>query len=69
MYNVFDGIYLIKKRLRSKKVLLILDDVEDSKEVENLLGECDWFASGSRVIITTRDRHVLTTFGKRSSNI
>ena len=23
---------------------------------------CDWFASGSRVIITTSDRHVLTAF-------
>ena len=59
--NVSEGIELIKKRLRSKKVLLILDDVEDLKEVEDLLGECDWFASGSRVIITTRDRHVLTS--------
>ena len=39
--NAFEGINLIKKRLHSKKVLLILDDVEDSKEVENLLGECN----------------------------
>uniref|UniRef100_A0A7N2LFQ5 TIR domain-containing protein n=2 Tax=Quercus lobata TaxID=97700 RepID=A0A7N2LFQ5_QUELO len=61
VHNVFEGINLIKKRLRNKKVLLILDDVEDSKEVDNLLGECNWFASGSRVIITTRDKHVLTT--------
>ena len=63
MHNVFECINLIKERFCSKKVLLILDDVEDSKEVENLLGECNWFASGSRVIITTRDRHVLTTLG------
>ncbi|XP_030963938.1 TMV resistance protein N-like [Quercus lobata] len=64
VHNVFECINLIKKRLRSKKVLLILDDVEDLKEVENLLGECDWFASKSRVIITRRDRHVLTTLGR-----
>ncbi|KAL0007748.1 hypothetical protein SO802_009250 [Lithocarpus litseifolius] len=66
--SVSEGIELIKKRLCSKKVLLILDDVEDSKEVENLLGKCDWFASGSRVIITTRNKHVLTTL-RRDSQI
>nr|XP_023897997.1 TMV resistance protein N-like [Quercus suber] len=64
VHNVFEGINLIKERFCSKKVLLILDDVKDSKEVENLLGECNWFASGSRVIITTRDKHVLTTLGR-----
>ncbi|XP_065626522.1 TMV resistance protein N isoform X2 [Quercus suber] len=64
VHNVFEGINLIKKRLHSKKVLLILDDVEDSKEVETLLGECNWFASGSRVIITTRDKHVLTILAR-----
>ncbi|KAL4599924.1 hypothetical protein ACB092_11G162400, partial [Castanea dentata] len=63
VHNVFEGINLIKKRLCNKKVLLILDDVEDSKEVEKLLGECNWFASGSRVIITTRDKRVLPTLG------
>ena len=61
VYSVFGGTNLIMERLRSRKVLLILDDVGESKEVENLLGECNWFASGSRVIITTRDKHVLTT--------
>ena len=61
--NVSQGIELIKKKLCSKKVLLILDDVKDSEEVENLLGEYNWFASGSRVIITTRDKRVLTSLG------
>ena len=46
MDNVFEGTNLIKERLRSKKVLLILDDVGDSKEVENLLGEYNWFVLG-----------------------
>ena len=64
VYNVFEGTNLIKERLHSKKVLLILDDVGESKEVENLLGECNWFASGSRVIITTRNKQVLTTLGR-----
>ena len=63
VYNVSEGINLIKERLRSKKVLLILDDVSDLTEVENLLGEYNWFAPGSRVIITTRNKQVLTSLG------
>ena len=62
--NVFEGMNLIKKQLHGKKVLLILDDVEYSKDVENLLGDCNWFASGSRVIITTRDKYLLTSLGR-----
>ncbi|XP_030963944.1 TMV resistance protein N-like, partial [Quercus lobata] len=64
VYNVSEGTNLIMQRLHGKKVLLILDDVGDLKEVDNLLGKCDWFASGSRVIITTRDTQVLATLGK-----
>ena len=59
--NIFHGIKLIEKRLCHKRVLLVLDDVDNLRQVENLLGNYDWFATGSRVIITTRDRQVLTT--------
>ena len=62
--GVSEGTSLIKERLHCKKVLLILDDVDTSKEIENLLGECNWFSSGSRVIITTRDKQVLATLGR-----
>ena len=62
--SVLEGITTIKERLCRKKVLLILDDVDQSKEIENLLGDCDWFDSGSRVIITTRDKKVLDNLGK-----
>ena len=64
--NVSKGINVIKERLCHIKVLLILDDVDKLDQIENLLGNCDWLTSGSRVIITTRDKHVLTTFGKDS---
>ncbi|XP_050242207.1 disease resistance protein RUN1-like [Quercus robur] len=57
--SVREGITMIKERLHSKKVLLILDDVDQSKEIENLPGDCNWFALGSKVIITTRDKEVL----------
>ncbi|XP_061342795.1 disease resistance protein RPV1-like [Gastrolobium bilobum] len=53
------GIYEIKRKLHRKKVLLVLDDVDDIGMLEKLAGGCDWFGSGSRVIITTRDKGLL----------
>ena len=61
--NVLQGTKSIEDRLCHKRVLLVLDDVDNSSQVENLLGKYDWFASSSRVIISTRDRRVLTTLG------
>ncbi|XP_042966089.1 disease resistance protein RUN1-like isoform X1 [Carya illinoinensis] len=59
--NVDEGIGLIKEMLWSKKVLLVLDDLDQSVKVKTLLGGCDWFGLGSIVIITTRDEHLLTS--------
>ncbi|XP_065623750.1 disease resistance protein RPV1 isoform X2 [Quercus suber] len=59
--SIFEGINVIKQRLSRKKFLLVLDDVDKLDQIDNFLGECDWLANGSRVIITTRDKHVLTT--------
>ena len=50
------GIYEIKHKLGRKKVLLILDDVDEMKQLENLAGGSDWFGPGSRIILTTRDK-------------
>jgi hypothetical protein len=61
--NKSQGINVIKERLHNKKFLLILDDVWDWEQIGNLLGTCDWFASGSKVIITTRNRHMRATLG------
>ncbi|XP_035546595.1 disease resistance protein RUN1-like [Juglans regia] len=53
------GINVIRQRLCFKRVLLILDDVDDLVQLETLAGARDWFGSGSRIIITTRDQHLL----------
>jgi hypothetical protein len=53
------GIYEIKLKLGRKKVLLVLDDVDERKQLENLAGESDWYGPGSRIIITTRDKGLL----------
>uniref|UniRef100_A0A2N9FRZ0 TIR domain-containing protein n=1 Tax=Fagus sylvatica TaxID=28930 RepID=A0A2N9FRZ0_FAGSY len=50
-----EGILQLQETLYSE----ILGD--RNLKVENLLGKCDWFASGSRIIITTRDKHLLAT--------
>ncbi|XP_024042908.1 disease resistance-like protein DSC1 [Citrus clementina] len=48
------------KRFTRKKVLIVFDDVTHLKQIEFLIGRLDWFASGSRIIITTRDKQVLS---------
>ncbi|CAN6446213.1 unnamed protein product [Victoria cruziana] len=59
--NESDGIGKIRERVRSKKVLLVLDDVDNRSQIDSLVGSLDWFGSGSRIIITTRDKRMLTT--------
>ena len=54
-----NNIHVIRQRLCSKKVLLILDDVDKSEQLEFLAGKHDWFGPGSRIIITTRDQQLL----------
>ncbi|XP_020213586.1 TMV resistance protein N [Cajanus cajan] len=62
-YNLYDGKKIIANSLRNKKVLLVLDDVSELSQLENLAGKQEWFGPGSRVMITTRDKHLLTTHG------
>ena len=50
---------MIKNMLCHKRILLVLDDVNQFKQLEKLVGEPDWFGQGSRVIITTREEHLL----------
>nr|XP_023915577.1 TMV resistance protein N-like [Quercus suber] len=54
-----DGVRMIKNRLCNSKILLVLDDVDQLDQLEKLAGDSKWFGSGSRVIITTRDQHLL----------
>ncbi|KAJ4969985.1 hypothetical protein NE237_003084 [Protea cynaroides] len=53
------GISMIKQRLSCKRVLIVLDDVDESNQINALVRKRDWFGLGSRIIITTRDEHLL----------
>ncbi|XP_059455283.1 disease resistance protein RPV1-like [Corylus avellana] len=57
--NVDQGVTLIEKRLHLKMILLVFDDVDKLVQLEMLAGKTDWFGLGSRIIITTRDKHLL----------
>jgi hypothetical protein len=61
--NVDRGINLIKERFHHKRIFVVLDDVDDLKQVYSLAGNSEWFGLGSRVIVTTRDEHLLTGLG------
>ncbi|XP_019184971.1 PREDICTED: TMV resistance protein N-like [Ipomoea nil] len=60
--DVDEGIQMIKKKLEWKKVLIVLDDVDHRDQLDKLVGDGEWLCNGSRVIITTRDKHLFTQF-------
>ncbi|PON91856.1 TIR-NBS-LRR-like protein [Trema orientale] len=61
------GTHILKDRLHRKRVLIILDDADKEDQIKYLAGEggeqCDWFGRGSRIIVTTRDKKLLTKYG------
>ncbi|KAF8085338.1 hypothetical protein N665_0671s0016 [Sinapis alba] len=54
---------IAKDRLKDKKVLVVLDDVDHSIQVEAMAKETSWFGPGSRIIVTTQDQKVLRASG------
>ncbi|KAF8041845.1 hypothetical protein BT93_A0443 [Corymbia citriodora subsp. variegata] len=61
--NVDEGIGVIKSRFKSKKVLILLDDIDDKDHLNALVGDGSWFKAGSIVIITTRNKSILNETG------
>ncbi|XP_059075323.1 disease resistance protein RPV1-like [Cryptomeria japonica] len=54
---VEEGKFLLRHRLRGIRILVILDDVDDRVQLDALAGL--WLSRGSRLIITSRDKHIL----------
>ncbi|XP_039164767.1 TMV resistance protein N-like isoform X2 [Eucalyptus grandis] len=57
--NTDEGIDSITRRASSKKVLIVLDDLDKKELLKKLVGGPNTFGSGSRIIITTRNRGIL----------
>ncbi|KAL0731693.1 hypothetical protein Bca4012_027787 [Brassica carinata] len=60
------GPHELKARLENRKVFLVLDNVDDVKQMHALAQESTWFGPGSRIIITTRDKGLLNSYGVRT---
>ncbi|XP_054789922.1 disease resistance protein RUN1-like [Prosopis cineraria] len=63
IHDDYEGMKMIRKLFCNKKVLLVLDDLDDTSQLEKLAESSNWFGKGSRIIITTRNKHVLTSCG------
>ncbi|KAG4177079.1 hypothetical protein ERO13_A11G284200v2 [Gossypium hirsutum] len=61
-FNAHEGKAIINHRLSHKKVLVVLDDVDNLQHLKCLVGRRDWFGLGSRIIVTTRDEHLLRSY-------
>ncbi|CAH8388881.1 unnamed protein product [Eruca vesicaria subsp. sativa] len=59
--NAGNAASYIKSRLANLKSLIVIDDVDDVKQLDALAKEASWFGAGSRIIITTRDKSLLNS--------
>ncbi|XP_059642294.1 disease resistance protein L6-like [Cornus florida] len=57
--NVNGGMDAIKRRFHKKRVFIVLDDVDEKSQFDWLVGSRYWFGQGTRIIVTTRNKHVL----------
>ncbi|CAH2066985.1 unnamed protein product [Thlaspi arvense] len=53
----------IKRMIQHRKVLLVADGVNDINHLKGIVKDSSWFGPGSRIIVTTRDRSLLTQCG------
>ncbi|XP_010496021.1 PREDICTED: protein VARIATION IN COMPOUND TRIGGERED ROOT growth response-like [Camelina sativa] len=54
-----DHLGAVGERLKQKKVLIVIDDLDDLVVLDVLAGKTEWFGSGSRIIVATNDKHLL----------
>ncbi|XLR13535.1 hypothetical protein S83_041473 [Arachis hypogaea] len=62
-YNLSVANNLIQTRLRHRKVFIVLDNVEKGIQLEKLAIKQEWVGPGSRIIIVSRDEHILREYG------
>ncbi|XP_059070249.1 disease resistance protein Roq1 isoform X2 [Cryptomeria japonica] len=60
--NVEQGKEILTRHLKSFRVLIVMDDVDHADQLDALLPAKDSLPSGSIIIVTTREREVLTSW-------
>ncbi|KAM7478297.1 hypothetical protein LguiA_026510 [Lonicera macranthoides] len=58
-YDVNEGMLIIQNAIWGKRVLVVLDDVDDLSQLQALIGKRDWYCPGSKIIITTENQQLL----------
>ncbi|CAA7053844.1 unnamed protein product [Microthlaspi erraticum] len=53
----------VKQNLGDQRVLIILDDVNNIKQLEALANDITWFGPGSRIVVTTENKELLQQHG------
>ncbi|GJX21721.1 TMV resistance protein N-like protein [Tanacetum coccineum] len=61
--SISKGISILKSRLSEKKVLVVLDGMDNYNQFEALVGSRDWFGPGSVIIVTGRDKQLFSAYG------
>ncbi|KAF3637562.1 putative pectinesterase/pectinesterase inhibitor 46-like [Capsicum annuum] len=61
--NLYTSTSFLMNRLSYKRVMIVLDDVDQDEQIDYLAGKHEWFGAGSRIIITTRNRQLLLAHG------
>ncbi|CAL5340923.1 unnamed protein product [Camellia sinensis] len=57
--SVDEGIIKIKDAIGCKRVLVVLDDVDQRDQFDAIIGMRNWFHPGSKIILTTRHKQLL----------
>ncbi|KAL9667811.1 hypothetical protein QQ045_002179 [Rhodiola kirilowii] len=58
IYSASEGMAKIRDVIGPKRILLVLDDVEEMEHLGGLFDHPEWFCPGSKIIITTRNRQL-----------
>jgi hypothetical protein len=61
--NLYNASNLIRAKLRRVKSLIILDNVDQIEQLEKLAVSREWLGAGSRIVIVSRDEHILKEYG------
>ncbi|CAN4108232.1 unnamed protein product [Withania somnifera] len=57
--NTDDGIIKLRGAICFRRVLVILDDVDQQDQIHSIIGMKNWFCPGSKIIITTKNSCLL----------